>query len=68
MNFYSKSYISIGGYKCRMWYHFSINFIIDKTMYDKFYGYNDWYYDGTFYHFNLYPIRIDWWKRPEIIK
>lgn len=68
MNIYSKPYISAGGYKCRMRYHFSINLLLKKQYYiDGYFGYKPFYYDGMFHQFCIYPIRIDWWKRPEII-
>jgi len=69
MTLHGKPYTSIGGYNCRMIYHFSINVLFKKQYYDDGkYGYRPMYYDGWLHSFCIYPIRIDWWKRPEIIK
>lgn len=67
MDFYSKPYKSIGGYTCKMWYHFSINILFNKEMHEKKFGYHNFYYDGLFHFFSIYPIRIDWCKRGIIV-
>ena len=65
MDWYSKSYKSIGGFKCKYWYHFSVQLRLKKYDYmDKLYGYSPVQYDGWFHIFNIYPIRIHWHKRP----
>jgi len=64
MNIYSKPYTSIGGYKCRMWYHFGITITFKRQC--KLIGYFDNYYDGSFHNFYIYPIWIHWHKRPEM--
>jgi len=66
MNFYGKPFISIGGFKSRMWYHFSISISFDREMHDKLYGYHSWYYDGTFHYFSIYPVKFHWLKRPDM--
>lgn len=66
MNLYSKPYISNGGYKCRMCYHFSLSRYV-KNVCDKKFGYWYIYYDGYFHNFSIYPIVLSWYKRPEMI-
>jgi len=62
MNFFSKTYTSIGGFSARTWYHFGICFSFEKSF--KWIGYYDNYYDGSFHNFYIYPMRISWHKRP----
>lgn len=63
--FYGKPYdVLEGKYKCKLAYNFFIIVSFKKDRFDKKYGYHNFWYDGYFHFFGLYPILIGWYRRP----
>jgi hypothetical protein len=65
INFYSKPFVSYGGFKSRRRYCYGITFFRKKTD-EKRWGYWQFYYDGPFHHFGLGLFTAFWWCRADM--
>jgi hypothetical protein len=58
----SEAYVSSGGFLAKSGKNFDIKITIDKKEYNenKLYGYSNFYYDGYYNYFGLYPFSLFW--------
>lgn len=63
INIYSKPFISVGGFKTRVWHCYGIE--LYNWKHRKRWGYWQFYFDGPFHHFGLGIFTIFWWHMPD---